>query len=217
MHHFINAGLIIFVLALVTPTQASLKHMRVSGRGPKDKRLDDATNTPIKHGECPFATNGTCHAGSITKDNYACGSGCGLCAPLADSGCRRPCGVWTLKLRGTGGKFIRENVMLALFEQLAVTQSEGDTLGHDPTAARLAEAKAMGGVRVIVLRNPVTRLISRYWFEGRFDQSSKLSKTDARARSFESWLEKIRGKSRGTRVWSCASNYFVKVYTRSRP
>ena len=111
---------------------------------------------------CPYATNGTCHAGSITKDDYACGSGCGLCAPLA-VGCTRPCGSWTLKLRGTGGKFIRENVMLALLEQRAVSQSEGETLGHGPTMARLLHAKSIGATRVVVLRDPISRIISRYW------------------------------------------------------
>ena len=106
---------------------------------------------------------------------------------------------------------MRENIMLALLEQRAVTQSEGETLGHGPTAARLNDAKLMGGSRVIILRNPLTRIISRYWFEGRWDQASKLPKTDANARSFEDWLKLVQHKAHGTRVWSCVSNYYVKV------
>ena len=108
---------------------------------------------------------------------------------------------------------MRENIMLALLEQRAVTQSEGDSLGHAPTATRLAEAKRLGSARVVILRDPVVRLMSRYWFEGRWEQSSRGPKTDATARSFEDWLDIIRSRERrgGTRLWQCTSNYYVRT------
>ena len=153
----------LLLLALVAPSLGDLKHLRAHGRGPKRQRHDDrpADTSSPSPSSCPFLTDGTCHAGSITKDNYACGSGCGLCAPLASTGCARPCGAWTFKLRGTGGKFMRENVLLALLEEKAVSQDEGTTLGHPQTAARLAEATLRGGATVVLLRDPVRRIMSR--------------------------------------------------------
>lgn len=175
----------------------------------QDEKREEQSQRPHEV-KCTFQINGTCHAGSIVRDNYACGAGCGLCAPLGKS-CVRPCGAWTLKFRGAGGKFVRENILLSLLEQRAVSQSEGETLGNRATARRLAETNQRGGATIAVLRHPIIRILSRYWFEGRWDQKSSTPRTDDNARSLETWLEKVRKAPHGTRVWSCISNYYVKT------
>ena len=128
------AAVILLLSSLVETARATLKHLRQHGHSSKHKQRSARNRHKIDvllppPSTCPFYQNGTCWAALITKDDYACGGVCGLCAPLGEQ-CQRPCGSWTLKLRGTGGKFIRESIMLALFEKDAVTQPEGETLGH---------------------------------------------------------------------------------------
>ena len=53
--------------------------------------------------------------------------------------------------------------MLSLLQRDAVSQSEGDTLGHAPTQLRLRQATDRGSARVIILRDPIDRILSRYW------------------------------------------------------
>lgn len=50
--------------------------------------------------------------------------------------------------------------MLGLLERAAVGQSEGETLGHGPTAERLKTAKAMGSARILLIR---VRVVMAQW------------------------------------------------------
>ena len=161
---------------------------------------------------CAGVVNGSsCHA--LHHSDYACGRTCGVCAPLPpDHGaCSRPCGSFTLKLRGTGGKFIRESVMLALFPKEAVTQSEGRTLAHPATASRLQAFAAGGAATVVVLRDPLQRILSRFWHEGRPTSSHPHS-----SGALEAWLDEVAVKARkaspsSTMVWQHNENYYVKT------
>lgn len=111
---------------------------------------------------CVYA-NETCHAGRAR--DFACADGCGLCAPEPLPNelpvCTRPCGLHQLKMRGVGGKLVRESIGLAVFPRDAVTQSEGWTLGNAGTRRALDSAAAAGMKTVVVLRHPIARILGR--------------------------------------------------------
>jgi hypothetical protein len=48
--------------------------------------------------------------------------------------------------------FVDQAVLLGLLERIAVGQSEGETLGHGPTAQRLKDAKTLGSARILLIR-----------------------------------------------------------------
>jgi len=99
--------------------------------------------------------------------------------------------------------------LLSLLERAAVGQSEGETLGHGPTAERLKTAKALGSARILLIRDPIERIMSRYWFEGRWNTFK--TPTNESAVSIEDWLQQARGRAKGTRVWTSVENYYVKT------
>ena len=106
--------------------------------------------------------------------------------------------------------------MLALFEKDAVTQSEGETLGHAMALARLNYAAALGSATVVVLRDPISRILSRYHHEGRISDTSSSSSSSSTSPSppsystLESWLDDTARRSQrgGTRVWQVRF-YFI--------
>jgi hypothetical protein len=79
--------------------------------------------------------------------------------------CNRPKTVFFLKLRGTGGKMLGEGVLNHVFERDQMAIVEGWSLRHGQTAAKLRYFEDQGGVvRITILRDPIARAISRYWF-----------------------------------------------------
>ena len=136
------------------------------------------------------------------------------CASLGQ-GCVRPRSVYFFKLRGTGGKGFGEGVLNHLFTREQITVAEGWSLSHAPTAAKLRAMEGAGGaIRVTILRHPIKRIVSRYWFEGRWPLFHRGELTEESAMSFGAWFNKtLCGPSddrRGGRLWQCSSNYYVK-------
>ena len=137
------------------------------------------------------------------------------CARLGDS-CSRPRSIYFFKLRGTGGKMFGEGVLNHLFTREQITVCEGWSLSHPATFAKLALSEATGrnAIRITILRHPLERIISRYYFEGRWPLFERGPRTDNSATSFEDWFNKTScSVSRGgERLWACTSNYYVKSF-----
>ena len=84
------------------------------------------------------------------------------CAPLGRR-CRRPCGAFSVKLYGCGGVTIREGLLLHVWgSEPAAVQVEGASLA-DPRLLAKARAYRPHAKFVIALREPIDRILSRYW------------------------------------------------------
>ena len=82
--------------------------------------------------------------------------------------CARPCGAYHVHMRGTGGKWVGEQLLNHLFyREETFFVVEGSSL-RSAKATREAYACARLGdcLHLTILRHPVDRVISRYWFEG---------------------------------------------------
>ena len=86
------------------------------------------------------------------------------CAQLGHN-CSRPKGIFVFKMRGSGLKMFGEGVLNHIFERENLFVAEGWSLAHGPTYQKLAEARMAGWLTAIVLRDPVERAMSRYWFQ----------------------------------------------------
>jgi hypothetical protein len=96
------------------------------------------------------------------------------CARLGKD-CRRPRSVFVMKIRGSGGKSFGEGVLNHLFERQQMIVSEGWSTAHLLTQSKLQNLQAEGSVcRITILRHPIARIMSRYWFEGRWPLFSKV-------------------------------------------
>jgi hypothetical protein len=86
-------------------------------------------------------------------------------------GCQRPCGAFGLKLRGAGGVFIREGLLMPLYGGAAFGQgldesfivSEGWALDTLQNNAKMDKFDARESVFLTILRHPIDRILSRYW------------------------------------------------------
>jgi hypothetical protein len=94
--------------------------------------------------------------------------------------------------------------------------AEGWSIAHAPTLSKLQNLERMGNtVRITILRNPIERALSRYWFEGRWQLFVKDRSPDT-AMSFHMWLGRDNcgpGKERSGRLWNCMENYYVKTFS----
>ena len=125
-------------------------------------------------------------------------------------------------LRGAGLKTLLEGVAYPIFGN----QSHGRTAllqGGTLTPARRRQlvgrvAPSEDSVAFLVaLRNPIARIVNRYWFEGRWGQHTKQKRTEETAASFEAFVAKARAENaadnprRAGWLWSCVDEYYVKV------
>ena len=102
------------------------------------------------------------------------------CAPLRD-GCARPCGAFSVKLYGAAGATIREGVLMHLWgsseapaggagrfapkdNKWRTSQHEGSTLADPRWLSSARHYAKRNAWFVTVLRDPVQRVWSRYWF-----------------------------------------------------
>jgi hypothetical protein len=216
----LRAASFISLLLLLAPTTSGsgLDHMRAHGHDHQHKHKD--------HGSSSTTTTTTTNSG--TSNSTRCVAKRFPCAELGRS-CTRPRSVFFFKLRGTGGKGFGEGVLNHLFTREDMLVAEGWSLSHAPTVAKLAslEGRGSGGIasralRVTILRHPVERIISRYWFEGRWPLFHRGELTEATATSFSAWFNRTKcgpdgsdGSSdrRGGRLWQCSSNYYVKSFS----
>ena len=131
------------------------------------------------------------------------------CAPLRE-GCKRPCGAFSVKLYGAAGATIREGVLMHLWQRGAGGRRRGASPPRMPraehVAARgqtLADPRWLSSARhyakrnawfVTVLRDPVQRVWSRYWY----DKGGSISE--------EKWLDgnKCGGGGRGVAIVASA-------------
>ena len=145
------------------------------------------------------------------------------CVPLRESDspqvCQRPCGAFALKMRGAGGVVIREGLLMGVYggasfgagKDESFLSQEGWTLGSGDLDGKFRRYKLRGAVFLTVLRNPVERILSRYWYEGRWNMGvSKEKVTPSTARSLEDWLEgtlRAEWAASSGRLWASVSNY----------
>ena len=139
------------------------------------------------------------------------------CAPLRD-GCKRPCGAFSVKLYGAAGATIREGVLMHLWgsseapaggagrfapkdNKWRTSQHEGSTLADPRWLSSARHYAKRNAWFVTVLRDPVQRVWSRYWY----DKGGSISE--------EKWLDgnKCGGGGRGVGN-RCLSNYYVRTF-----
>ena len=105
-----------------------------------------------------------------------------------------------------------------MFDRDHFIVAEGWSVAHARTAAKLRGLEQEGGViRVTILRHPIARALSRYWFEGRWQLFLK-ERIEESAMPFHLWLQGdhckpgATGRAAGGRLWNCFSNYYVKSF-----
>ena len=123
--------------------------------------------------------------------------------------------------------------------------AEGQSTGHGHTMAKLRGLEELGDVVRItvrslspiskslctrfifhprrcitcqILRHPISRILSRYWFEGRWQLFAK-SRSEDEAMSLHMWLardhcspDSVSSKAKAGRLWNCMANYYVKTF-----
>jgi hypothetical protein len=145
--------------------------------------------------------------GSCTNSTLKCQAKVLPCANKGQ-GCSRPRSLFFLKIRGNGGKMLGEGVFNHVFERENMTIVEGWSMSHSLTAAKLRLRESQGNVvRLTVLRHPIARIVSRYWFEGRW-QLFATERKDENAMSFDMWTSRDMcspdsPQARGGRLWHC--------------
>jgi hypothetical protein len=104
---------------------------------------------------------------------------------------------------------IREGALLHLWgSEPAAIQVEGSSFG-DPRLLAKAVAYRPSAKFVVALREPVARVLSRYWYEGRFPQQREKS---GEPRSLDAWLDAAEKVEDRRQLFSCVSNYYVKTF-----
>ncbi len=117
-------------------------------------------------------------------------------------------------MRGTGGKWVGEQLLNHLYyHQESAFVIEGSSL-RSARATRDAYACARLGscLHLTILRHPVDRVISRYFFEGRWGLFKKPIKDEEI--SFSDWLREkrqIHAGHRNERLWSVTSELYTKT------
>ena len=138
------------------------------------------------------------------------------CAPLGER-CERPPMIFVIKMRGCGGKMMGEGVLNHVFNRSSFLVHEGWSLAHPPVQRSLDATRASNGLVMMMMRDPIERALSRYWFEGRWPLFQK--RADGAEQPFGTWLS--RGHCslgrRGARLWDCTENYYVKVRNSPLP
>ena len=85
---------------------------------------------------------------------------------------------------------------------------------RDLLARSLAYRSRVTGVVVTILRHPVERVLSRYWYEGRWDLFEKKD-TVKPPTEFADWIAAHGAGSRGhraERLWQVPSEYYTKSF-----
>mmetsp|Transcript_48576 Transcript_48576/g.136553 ORF Transcript_48576/g.136553 Transcript_48576/m.136553 type:complete len:449 (+) Transcript_48576:1191-2537(+) len=152
-----------------------------------------------------------------SASSSACMSKLGYpCAPV-DVGCKRPSLVHMIRLRGCGNKMVLEGVLEHLIPRRSFIVNEGWSLAHPAVASNLNTVRAAGhdGLIVLLLRHPIERALSRYWFEGRWQLFHE--RTPGSELPFSTWLSREhcrpKERARSPRLWDCTENYYVKTFS----
>jgi len=163
------------------------------------------------------------NAGTCTLDAKKCKhQNNGLpCAPLRE-GCKRPCGAFSVKLYGAAGATMREGVLMHLWgssqapgggagkfapkdSKWRSSQVEGSTLADPRWLSSARHYAKRNAWFVTVLRDPLQRVWSRYWY----DTGGSITE--------EKWLDDSKCGGGGRGVGNrCLSNYYVRTF-RAHP
>ena len=132
------------------------------------------------------------------------------CAPLRD-GCARPCGAFAVKLYGTGAVTIREGVLLHLYgSEPRVMGVEGSSFADARYLAKAETYAKMGAKFVIAFREPIQRIVSRYWYDGRWPHGGPKQRSAAPL-ELGAWIDAVQARARRRQLVACVSEYYVKT------
>ena len=92
-------------------------------------------------------------------------------------------------MRGAGGVVIREGLLMGVFggaafgkgKDEAFLSQEGWTLGNGDLEQKMKMYEGRHAVFITALRQPVDRILSRYWYEGRWKMGAKPEKDAPRS------------------------------------
>ena len=119
-----------------------------------------------------------------------------------------------MHMRGTGGKWIGETLLNHLYyrEETAFVV-EGSSLRSPHALKQAMTCQRLGDcLRLTILRHPIDRVISRYWFEGRWGLFKKAE--EGSQIPFGDWLRQkreIHNGHRDFRLWSVTSELYTKT------
>ena len=132
------------------------------------------------------------------------------CAPLRD-GCARPCGAFAVKLYGTGAVTIREGVLLHLYgSEPRVMGVEGSSFADARYLAKAETYAKMGAKFVIAFREPVQRIVSRYWYDGRWPHGGP-KRRSAAPLELGAWIDAVQARAHRRQLVACVSENYVKT------
>lgn len=128
------------------------------------------------------------------------------CAPLRD-GCARPCGAFAVKLYGTGAVTIREGVLLHLYgSEPRVMGVEGSSFADARYLAKAETYAKMGAKFVIAFREPIQRIVSRYWYDGRWPHGGPKQRSAAPL-ELGAWIDAVQARAHRRQLVACVSEY----------
>lgn len=120
-------------------------------------------------------------------------------------------------MRKAGGSTLRYHLseLVKRQRERLVYATEGDTFN----ASCFKDQGEL--VFITSMRHPISRLVSAYWYEGRFTDAQRGEGADRTStRTFEEWLRAAReeeGRQKRDfivrRVWHCVDNYYIKTLT----
>lgn len=126
------------------------------------------------------------------------------CAPLRD-GCARPCGAFAVKLYGTGAVTIREGVLLHLYgSEPRVMGVEGSSFADARYLAKAETYAKMGAKFVIAFREPIQRIVSRYWYDGRWPHGGPKQRSAAPL-ALGAWIDAVQARAHRRQLVACVS------------
>jgi hypothetical protein len=67
-------------------------------------------------------------------------------------------------------------------------------------------------LHVTILRDPVDRAISSYWFEGRWPQKERNRTDENSPLDMFNWTSQVNQQTRGKNLWQCASDCYCKWF-----
>jgi hypothetical protein len=111
--------------------------------------------------------------------------------------------------RKAGGTAMREWLkQVADKHNLTFVAKEGHLLQDD-------DLQDDDALHVTILRDPVDRAISSYWFEGRWPQAEQNRTDENSPLDLFNWTSQVNQQTRGKNLWQCASDCYCKWFGSS--
>ena len=128
----------------------------------------------------------------------------------------------TALLQGGSATTERIQRLLGKAQKTSMTRHQSGTPLLSPTL-KYKPGPPLRSTSTIVMtavRQPIDRIINRYWFEGRWPQHSRV-RGESDAMAIEDWIERVRRQndrdnpSRKGYFWQCVDNYYTAVLSGS--